>query len=63
VRIGAFKSHCDVVVETGGPDGLAAIGGNVGDTVALRRFPVTANGRLAEPDRFLAVLRLLLPPG
>jgi hypothetical protein len=63
VRIGAFKSHCDIVVETGGPDGLAAIGGNVGDTVALRRFPVTANGRLAEPDRFLAVLRLLLPPG
>lgn len=63
VRIGAFKAHCDIVVSTGGPDGLEAIGGNVEDTVALRHFPVTADGRLQDADTFLAVLRLLLPPG
>ena len=63
VRIGAYKAHCDIVVATGGPDGLEAIGGNVQDTVALRHFPVTADGHLQDADRFIAILRLLLPPG
>jgi Uncharacterized protein conserved in bacteria (DUF2272) len=63
VKIGAFKAHCDIVVATGGPDGLEAIGGNVADTVALRHFPIDADGRLADPGRFIGVLRLLLPPG
>ena len=62
-RLPAFQSHCDIVVEIGGPEGVAAIGGNIGDTVALRRFPTTPDGRLSDPDRYLAVLRLLLPPG
>ena len=61
-RLGSFKSHCDIVVETGGPDGVAVLGGNVADTVALRRFPTTPDGRLSDPGRYLAVLRLLLPP-
>ena len=56
----SFKSHCDIVVETGGPDGVAVLGGNVADTVALRHFPTTLDGRLADPDRFLAVLRLAI---
>ncbi len=63
LQIGAFKSHCDIVVSTDNPEGLEAIGGNVSDTVALRHFPLTPDGHLAEPDRFIAVLRLLLPPG
>jgi hypothetical protein len=58
LRTGEFKAHCDIVVETDGPDGLSAIGGNVADTVALRHFSVAPDGRLAEPERFLAVLRL-----
>ena len=61
-----FISHCDIVVDTGGPQGLSAIGGNVSDTVAMRHLPVTSDGRLAG-DGWLAVLRLreptlLLPP-
>ena len=40
-----------------------AAGGNVGDTVAWRRFPTEPDGRLSDPGRYLAVLRLLLPPG
>jgi hypothetical protein len=61
-----FLSHCDIVVDTGGPESLSAIGGNVSDTVALRRFPVTSDGRL-QGEGWLAVLRLreptlLLPP-
>lgn len=67
----AFEGHCDIVVATGGPEGLAAIGGNVWDAVALRHFPVAPGGRLVQADpavKWLAVLRLrekasLLPPG
>ncbi len=59
-----FKSHCDIVVRTGGPDGLAAIGGNVANAVALRHFPVATDGRLLPPQppaRWLAILRLRVP--
>lgn len=59
----SFKSHCDIVVESDGPEGIAAIGGNVADTVALRHFPTGPDGRLNDPARYLGVLRLLLPPG
>jgi hypothetical protein len=59
----SFKSHCDIVVETGSPEGIAVLGGNVSDTVAWRRFPTGPDGRLSDPGQYLAVLRLLLPPG
>ncbi len=59
-RTPVFLSHCDIVVDTDGPDGLSAIGGNVSDTVTLRHFPVTPDGRLAG-DGWLAVLRLREP--
>jgi len=58
----SFRSHCDIVVETGNPKGIAVLGGNVGDTVAWRQFPTEPDGRLSDPGRYLAVLRLLLPP-
>jgi len=60
-RTPVFLSHCDIVVDIGGPDGLSAIGGNVSDSVAMRHFPVMPDGRLAG-DRWLAVLRLREPP-
>jgi Uncharacterized protein conserved in bacteria (DUF2272) len=46
---GRFAGHCDIVVavHAGSLDG---IGGNLDDTVAMRRIPVTADGRLARPD-------------
>jgi hypothetical protein len=46
---GPFASHCDIVV-TVRPGMLEAIGGNVDDAVAMKRIPVTADGRLAGPD-------------
>jgi len=44
--------HCDIVVEAG-PGLVGAVGGNVGDAVALTRFPADASGRLlpAPPGR------------
>ncbi len=59
-RVAVFKAHCDIVVDTGGSEGLSAIGGNVADTVALRHFPVTPDGRLADADHFMTVLRLTI---
>ena len=59
-RTPVFLSHCDIVVDAGGPEGLSAIGGNVSDTVTLRHFPVTPDGRL-QGDNWLAVLRLREP--
>ena len=68
---GLFPAHCDIVVDTSQSGRIAAIGGNVGDAVTLKYVPVTAEGRLATPDGavldprypWMAVLRLLLPPG
>jgi hypothetical protein len=43
--------HCDLVVSVS-PDGIEVVGGNVGDTVALDRFPVDGRGLLlARGDR------------
>ena len=44
-----FPGHCDIVVATH-PGTIDGIGGNVENTVALWRIPVTADGRLAGPD-------------
>jgi hypothetical protein len=46
---GRFPCHCDIVVATR-PGVLDVIGGNVDDSVSLKRIPVTADGRLAGPD-------------
>jgi len=54
-----FWGHCDIVVWRGG-EGLAVIGGNVQDAVALKHLPLEPDGRLAVlVDRpWLAVLRV-----
>lgn len=64
-----FPAHCDIVVAIE-PGQISVIGGNVGDAVALKHVPVTADGRLATPDGvaldtrypWMAVLRLLVDP-
>ncbi len=43
-----FTAHCAIVVDAGPP--LSIIGGNVDDAVTLTHVPVTADGRLAQPD-------------
>lgn len=51
--------HCDVVVRTA-PGVVDLIGGNVRDTVALRRLPADAEGRvLAAPPGFPAFVVIL----
>jgi Uncharacterized protein conserved in bacteria (DUF2272) len=65
-----FTSHCDIVVATTVPGQISVIGGNVEDSVTMNTVPVTADGKLANPDgtvldgRFpwMAVLRLLVDP-
>jgi hypothetical protein len=46
---GKFASHCDIVVGTQ-PGLLEVVGGNVDNSVALRRIPVAPDGRLAGAD-------------
>jgi hypothetical protein len=46
---GSFASHCDIVVATR-PGQLEVIGGNVDNSVAMRRIPVAPDGRLVGPD-------------
>ncbi|HEX2150410.1 MAG TPA: DUF2272 domain-containing protein [Stellaceae bacterium] len=46
---GRFASHCDIVVAIR-PGLLEVIGGNVENSVALRRIPVASDGRLVGPD-------------
>jgi hypothetical protein len=46
---GRFASHCDIVV-TAYPGALEVIGGNVDNSVSMRRIPVTPDGRLVGPD-------------
>ncbi|WP_066342957.1 DUF2272 domain-containing protein [Azohydromonas lata] len=59
---GAGGWHCDLVVEVG-PAALGAIGGNVRNTVAWSRVPLSADGLLRpSPQRpWLVVLRNHLP--
>ncbi len=44
-----FPSHCDIVVGKE-PGFLDVIGGNVDNAVAMKKVPVTPEGRLAYPD-------------
>ena len=44
-----FPGHCDIVVALK-PGSLDAIGGNVENSVSLKHVPVTAEGRVANPD-------------
>jgi hypothetical protein len=68
---GSFPSHCDIVVESAVAGMIGVIGGNVADTVTKRHVPVTADGRLADPNgvvldqrhKWLAVLRVHEPAG
>ena len=46
---GTFPSHCDIVVGMH-PGSLNVIGGNVDNSVSMRRIPVAPDGRLAGPD-------------
>jgi hypothetical protein len=43
---GRFPGHCDVVVAVR-PGLLDVIGGNVENSVSMKRIPVTSNGYLA----------------
>jgi hypothetical protein len=74
---GTFPAHCDIVVDlphsdpslaVGSPV-VSVIGGNVDDAVTLKHVPVTADGKLAQPDGtvvdprypWFVVLRMLYP--
>lgn len=46
---GRFPGHCDIVVERR-PGVLDVIGGNVDNSVSMKRIPVAADGRLVGPD-------------
>jgi len=46
---GRFPSHCDIVVALRS-SALDVIGGNVDNSVSMKQVPVTADGRLANPD-------------
>jgi hypothetical protein len=46
---GRFPGHCDIVVTTR-PGLIEVIGGNVDNSVSMKRIPVTTNGLLANPD-------------
>lgn len=46
---GRFPGHCDMVV-TVNQGSLDVIGGNVDNSVSMKHIPVTADGRLANPD-------------
>jgi hypothetical protein len=46
---GRFPSHCDIVVANRAGS-LDVIGGNVDNSVSMKHVPVTADGRLANPD-------------
>jgi Uncharacterized protein conserved in bacteria (DUF2272) len=67
-----FPAHCDIVVDTSRRGEIGVVGGNINDAVTARHIPVTADGRLADPDgvvldkkqTWFAVLRVLEPvPG
>lgn len=56
---GRFPSHCDIVVGAPVDGAIPAVGGNVGNAVTRRFFPVGADGILEPADpAWLAVLRL-----
>jgi hypothetical protein len=51
-----MKTHCDIVSEVR-PGSLAAVGGNVANSVAQKTLRTDAGGRLADPNYF-AVIRI-----
>ncbi len=53
---GFFKSHCDIVIQIK-PRNLVTLGGNLGNSVRFRTFPLDKNGRLRADDKLLALLR------
>lgn len=64
-----FPAHCDIVVDTSKRGEIGVIGGNIRDSVTLRRIPATVDGKLARADgtvldqdrAWFAVLRVLEP--
>lgn len=46
---GGFTSHCDMVVNRQSGS-LGVVGGNVGDAVAMKHVPITAEGMLGHAD-------------
>ena len=46
---GRFASHCDIVTGVN-PGTLEVVGGNVDNSVAMKRIPVSGDGRLVGPD-------------
>ena len=44
-----WPGHCDIVVARQ-PGTLSVVGGNVDDAVTMKHVPVTADGKLANPD-------------
>lgn len=50
-----YRSHTDIVTRVG--DGfLEVIGGNIGDTVSLRRVPIDDNGMVQDQQRYFVVM-------
>ncbi len=66
---GHYPAHCDIVVANA-PGQISVVGGNVDDAVTMKHVPVTADGKLATPERvvldtrypWMVVLRVLYPP-
>lgn len=59
---GRFRPmHCDVVIRTRG-GAVEAVGGNVADLVALRRFPADAQGHVLPAPADRPVILLVLAP-
>jgi hypothetical protein len=56
-----FASHCDVVTDTSSSQQIAIVGGNDRDAVTMKHVPVTEDGKLADPQSWLVILRLELP--
>lgn len=54
-RKGAYESHCDVVVAVR-PGEADVIGGNVSDSVTMKRIPLDAKGRIRKKKNFSFVV-------
>lgn len=56
-KVGAFKSHCDIVVSIDSASNtLLAIGGNVAQSVSVTTYHLTAGDFLADRDNVFALL-------
>ncbi len=52
---GDFCSHCDLVVAMRGGEAIT-IGGNVGNTVKVKKVPLTATGHASEGSKRIAIM-------